>query len=110
MLAVADFALIRPMKTSLIYLLATLQLSLLSSTAQESPAPGVSTSQQQPSQPSAVSAQAAPLRDGAHDFDFLIGNWKAHVRRLPDRRVGSTAWVEYDRIPDHKKILDSNAT
>ena len=26
-----------------------------------------------------------PSRDGSHDFDFLIGNWKAHVRRLPDR-------------------------
>ncbi len=31
-------------------------------------------------------------RDGSHDFDFLIGNWKAHVRRLPDRLVGSTKW------------------
>jgi hypothetical protein len=81
----------------------------LSSTAQESPVPGVSTSQQQPSQPSAVSAQAARLRDGAHDFDFLIGNWKAHVRRLPDRLVGSSSWVEYDGISNHKKILDSNA-
>jgi hypothetical protein len=53
------------MKPYLICLLATLQLSLLSSTAQESPSPDVSTSQQHPSQPSAVSAQAAPLRDGA---------------------------------------------
>ena len=109
MLAVADFALIRPMKTSLIYLLATLQLSLLSSTAQESPAPGVSALQQQPSQPSAASAPAAPVRNGANDFDFLIGDWKAHVRRLPDRLVGSTTWVEYDGISNHKKILDSNA-
>src|SRR6266576_3988048 len=97
------------MKPCSICLLATLQLSLLSSTAQESQAPGVSTSQQQPSQPSAVSAQAAALRDGAHDFDFLIGNWKAHVHRLPDRLVGSTTWVEYDGISNHKKILDSNA-
>src|SRR4030095_9270889 len=86
--ALVDLVLVRPMKPCLIYLLATLQLSLLSSTAQESPAPGVSGSRRQPSQPSAVSAQPAPLRDGAHDFDFLIGNWKAHVRRLPDRPGG----------------------
>jgi hypothetical protein len=26
-----------------------------------------------------------PQLDGSHDFDFIIGNWKAHVRRLPDR-------------------------
>lgn len=52
---------------------------------------------------------AAPQRDGSHDFDFLIGDWKAHVRRLPDRLVGSNTWIEYDGISNHKKILDSNA-
>jgi len=97
------------MKPYSICLLATLQLGLLSSAAQESAAPGASTSQQQPSQPSVVSAAAAPLHDGAHDFDFLIGNWKARVRRLPDRLVGSTTWVEYNGISNHKKILDTNA-
>ena len=61
------------------------------------------------SMPNAVLAQAAPPHDGAHDFDFLIGDWKAHVRRLPDRLVGSNSWVEYDGISNHKKILDSNA-
>ena len=50
-----------------------------------------------------------PVRDGSHDFDFLIGNWKAHVRRLPDRLVGSNAWIEYDGISNHKKLLDTNA-
>ena len=50
-----------------------------------------------------------PARDGTHDFDFLIGNWKAHVRRLPDRLVGSTNWIEYNGISNHKKLLDSNA-
>jgi hypothetical protein len=56
-------------------------------------------------------AKAAPAaqRDGSHDFDFLIGNWKAHVRRLPDRLNGSNTWIEYDGISNHKKILDSNA-
>jgi hypothetical protein len=97
------------MKPHWIFILATLQLSLLSLTAQESPALGASTSQQQPSRSQAVSAQAAPQHDGAHDFDFLIGDWKAHVRRLPDRLVGSNTWVEYDGISNHKKILDSNA-
>jgi len=50
-----------------------------------------------------------PQRDGSHDFDFLIGNWKAHVRRRPDRLNNSKVWVEYDGISSHKKILDSNA-
>jgi hypothetical protein len=48
-------------------------------------------------------------RDGSHDFDFLIGDWKAHVRRLPERLKGSNVWVEYDGISNHKKLLDSNA-
>jgi len=91
-----------------ICMLATLQLSLFSLSAQESPTPGVSASQQQPVASSAP-AHVAPPRDGAHDFDFLIGNWKAHVRRLPDRLVGSTTWIEYDGISNHKKVLDSNA-
>jgi hypothetical protein len=50
-----------------------------------------------------------PQRDGSHDFDFLIGDWKAHVRRLPDRLNKSDVWVEYDGISNHKKLLDSNA-
>jgi hypothetical protein len=50
-----------------------------------------------------------PPHDGAHDFDFLIGDWKAHVRRLPDRLVGSNKWIEYDGISRHKKLLDSYA-
>src|SRR6266576_1084055 len=50
-----------------------------------------------------------PQRDGSHDFDFIIGNSKAHVRRLPDRLNSSNTWIEYDGISNHKKLLDSNA-
>jgi hypothetical protein len=50
-----------------------------------------------------------PRRDGSHGFDFLIGDWKAHVRRLPDRLNNSNTWIEYDGISNHHKILDSNA-
>ena len=54
-------------------------------------------------------ALTAAQRDGSHDFDFLIGDWKAHVRRLPERLKGSSVWVEYNGISNHKKLLDSNA-
>lgn len=55
-----------------------------------------------------VATTVDPTHDGAHDFDFLIGDWKAHVRRLPDRLVGSNKWIEYDGISNHKRLLDSN--
>jgi hypothetical protein len=55
------------------------------------------------------SGSTATQRDGSHDFDFLIGDWKAHVRRLPERLKGSNVWVEYNGIWNHKKLLDSNA-
>jgi hypothetical protein len=63
---------------------------------------------------SAMAAEGAattvdPNHDGSHDFDFLIGDWKAHVRRLPDRLVGANDWIEYDGISNHHKLLDSNA-
>jgi hypothetical protein len=58
---------------------------------------------------SSTMISAGSQHDGAHDFDFLIGNWKAHVRRLPDRLNGSNTWVEYNGISNHKKLLDSNA-
>lgn len=52
---------------------------------------------------------APATHDGAHDFDFLLGDWKAHVKRLPDRLVGSTAWIEYDGISNHHPVLGSAA-
>jgi hypothetical protein len=62
-----------------------------------------------PAEQAPVAAQQSVQHDGAHDFDFLIGNWKAHVKRLPDRLVGSNKWIEYDGISNHRKLLDSNA-
>jgi hypothetical protein len=63
--------------------------------------------------PAAAHAQAAHVppaqHDGAHDFDFLLGDWKAHVKRLPERLVGSTAWIEYDGISRHHSVLGSSA-
>jgi hypothetical protein len=44
----------------------------------------------------AARADAPPERDGAHDFDFEIGTWKTHVKRLLRPLTGSTTWVEMD--------------
>jgi uncharacterized protein YciI len=37
-----------------------------------------------------------PRPDGARDFDWNIGRWKTHLRRLKGALTGSTTWVEYN--------------
>jgi len=51
----------------------------------------------------------APPHDGQNDFDFIIGDWKAHVRRLPDRLNGSTTWIEYEGTSSHQKLFGGPA-
>src|SRR5262245_8376909 len=48
-------------------------------------------------------------RDGQHDFDFEIGTWKTHLRRLVHPLGGSTEWVEYEGTSVVTKILDGRA-
>lgn len=43
-----------------------------------------------------VAAQSAAARDASHDFDFEIGEWSTHLRRLPHPLSGSKEWVTYD--------------
>jgi hypothetical protein len=50
-------------------------------------------------QPPRPAPRAAPaLRDGAHDFDFEFGRWKAHIARRLKPLTGSNSWVDYDGI------------
>jgi hypothetical protein len=46
----------------------------------------------------------SPLRDGSRDFDFEIGTWKSHLRRLVHPLSGSTTWVEYDGSTVVRKV------
>src|SRR5688572_5663956 len=48
-------------------------------------------------------------RDGQHDFDFEIGTWKTHLRRLQRPLSGSTTWVEYEGTTVVSKVLDGRA-
>jgi hypothetical protein len=55
-------------------------------------------------------ARADPQpRDGSHDFDFEIGSWKTHIRRLQHPLTGSTTWVEYDGTSTVRKIWGGKA-
>ena len=48
-------------------------------------------------------------RDGQHDFDFELGSWKTHLRRLAHPLTGSTTWVEYDGTTVVRKIWNGRA-
>jgi hypothetical protein len=45
------------------------------------------------------------LPSGANDFDFIIGHWQVHHRRLKERLVGCTDWVEFKGTSSTRKIL-----
>src|SRR5213593_3774704 len=48
-------------------------------------------------------------RDGQHDFDFEIGTWKTHLRRLTHPLTGSTTWVEYEGTTVVRKVWNGRA-
>jgi hypothetical protein len=55
-------------------------------------------------------AQLTPAeRDGEHGFDFEIGTWKIHLKRLDGRLVGSKKWVEFDGTSVTRKVWDGRA-
>jgi len=60
------------------------------------------TGQKMPDTPSAGNS-------GQHDFDFEIGTWKTHLRRLQKPLTGSTTWVEYDGITVVRKVWNGKA-
>src|SRR5882724_12994317 len=65
---------------------------------------------QQNSEAVKTSAQQTPAeRDGQHDFDFEVGSWNIHLKRLKDRLAGSTAWVEFDGTSVTRKVWDGKA-
>jgi hypothetical protein len=56
--------------------------------------------------PVATSRSPEKSRDGQHDFDWDLGTWKTHQRRLLHPLTGSTTWVEYSGTDVVRKIWD----
>ena len=48
-------------------------------------------------------------RDGRHDFDFEIGDWTTHLKRLQSPLSGSTTWVEYEGTTAVRSVLNGRA-
>lgn len=45
------------------------------------------------------------IADGRGDFDFEIGRWQVHHRRLKEQLQGSSAWEEFIGISVARKLL-----
>jgi len=56
-----------------------------------------------------TAADSPAVRNGAHDFDFELGKWTTHLRRLQHPLSNSTTWVEYDGTTDVLSILGGRA-
>jgi hypothetical protein len=70
------------------------------------PLPGLA---QQNSEAAKSSLQTSPQHDGQHDFDFEIGTWKIHLKRLEQRLAGSTTWIEFEGTSVTRKVWDGRA-
>ena len=70
--------------------------------------PMLATAQQTPN--SAEPASQRALRDGQHDFDFLEGTWKIHLKRLIHPLTGSTTWTEFDGNSKARKFWEGRGS
>ena len=66
-----------------------------------------------PALAAAAGESAAPpkavVRDGQHDFDFNIGVWKTHIKRVLDPLSGSTQSIELNGTVTVRKVWDGRA-
>ena len=58
-------------------------------------ASGLSVAQSSPGSGGEIS-QAERTVPGLHDFDFLVGHWRVHHRKLKERLANSHEWIEFE--------------
>src|SRR5580692_5001112 len=61
------------------------------------------------SAPALAQQNATTAHDPQHDFDFEIGTWHTHLKRLQHPLTGSTTWIEYDGTSTISKIWNGRA-
>ena len=53
----------------------------------------------------AFAISASPT-SSQHDFDFFVGNWNIHNKKLKSRLTDCTEWVEFESTQEMRKILN----
>src|SRR5271163_4554896 len=71
--------------------------------------PSQAFAQQNPNASPTNDPQATTDHDPQHDFDFEIGTWHTHLKRLQHPLTGSTTWIEYDGTSKISKIWNGRA-
>ncbi len=59
--------------------------------------------------PSTPAPQAEGAVPGLHDFDFLMGHWRSHHRKLKERLANSHEWIEFDGTLFAQKLMGGYA-
>ncbi len=58
-----------------------------------------------PAAPATSGAAAVAPHDGSHDFDFTLGTWHTHIKRLEHPLTGSASWYDVDGTVTIRPIL-----
>ena len=56
--------------------------------------------------PTQARESASQPASGARDFDFLVGEWRVHHKRL---KPGTQEWIEFKGTCSNRKLLDGTA-
>jgi hypothetical protein len=61
--------------------------------------------------PGKAGPEASPAqRDGQHDFDALVGTWKAKLKRLEHPLTGSSKWIDFEGTQITRSIWGGRGT
>jgi len=82
------------------YIMTLLTLSLV--------IPGVSDAQSNQDSGRGMS-QIDSATSGVHDFDFLVGHWRVHHRKLKERLANSHEWIEFEGTLNSQPLMGGYA-
>ena len=52
---------------------------------------------------------AASMHGAQQDFDFALGTWSTHIKRLKDPLSGSATWLEYEGVHTIRRVSGGRA-